>query len=63
MPIPAVAGIVAGSFLAGLAKDLVADLIRDAIGNFPRGAIDYLKVEAFKDIFSQWTAEFYDDLL
>jgi hypothetical protein len=63
MPLPVIAGIVAGSFLAGLAKDLVADLIKDAIGNFPRGAIDYLKVEAFKDILSQWTAEFYQSLL
>jgi hypothetical protein len=63
MPIPAIAAVVSGSFLAGLAKDLVADLIRDAIGNFPRGAIDYLKVEAFKNILFQWTAEFYQSLL
>jgi hypothetical protein len=63
VPLPFVAGLVAGSFLAGIAKDLVADLIRDAIGNFPRGAIDYLKVEAFRDIFINWTAEFYQSLL
>ena len=63
MALPIIAGVVAGSFLAGIAKDLVADLIKDAVGNFPRGAIDYLKVEAFKDVFSHWTAEFYQSLL
>jgi hypothetical protein len=42
---------------------LVGDLIKDAVGNFPRGAIDYLKVEAFRDVFSHWTAEFYQSLL
>jgi len=63
MVAPIVAGIVAGSFLSSLAKDLVADLLRDVIGNTPRGAVDYAKVEAFKDILRQWTAEFYQSLI
>jgi hypothetical protein len=63
MVAPIIAGVVAGSFIGSLAKDLVADLIKDIVGNTPRGAIDYVKVEAFKDILKQWTAEFYQTLI
>lgn len=63
MPLPIIAGVVAGGFLASLAKDLVADLVKDIIGNTQRGAIDYVKAEAFKEIFRQWSAEFFQSLL
>lgn len=65
MPIPSavIAALAGSSFLAGLAKDLVSDLIKDVIGNAQRGAIDYLKFKSFENIFRQWTAEFYQSLI